>query len=60
EEVNREVSERVYLFRSNQDAVELSVASEIISALRNKKIYIKRLYYPREIEETVKQVFGGG
>ena len=36
------------------------MASEIISALRNKKIYIKRLYYPREIEETVKQVFGGG
>ena len=52
-----EKSERIYLFKDTKSSEELSVASEIIGAIRNKKIFVRRLYYPQEIENTIKAIF---
>lgn len=52
-EDDNEVSERIYLFNEYGDYEELSVASAIIGAIRNKKTIVKRLYYPKEIEGVV-------
>lgn len=60
EEADQEVSERIYLFDSNGGYEELSVASDIIGAIRNKKTIVKRFYYPEEIQETVSKFFKGG
>lgn len=56
-EENKEVSERIYLFKGIEDSVELSVASEVIGAVRNKKAFVRRLYYPVEIKEAVLKAF---
>ena len=53
-----EKSERIYLFKDAANSEELSAASEIIAAIRNKTIFVRRLHYPQEIESAVKRIFG--
>jgi hypothetical protein len=57
-EDNKEVSERIYLFKSIDDNEELSVASQVIGAIRNKKVFVRRLYYPVEIKDEVCRLLG--
>lgn len=56
-EDNKEVSERIYLFKDVENSVELSDASDIVRSIRNKKAFVRRLYYPAEIQEIVLKAF---
>lgn len=52
-----EESERIYLFKCIENKVELSETSDIINAIRNKKIFVRRLHYPQEIEDVIQKFF---
>lgn len=49
----REASEQIFLFDKEGNGEELSNMSEIIKAIRNKQISIKRFYAPEEIKEII-------
>ncbi|MBO8172977.1 MAG: HD domain-containing protein [Bacillaceae bacterium] len=55
-EGEREASEQIILFDNNGNGTELSVISDIINGIRNKKISIDRYFMP---EDYKNEIFGG-
>lgn len=53
----KEASEQIYLFDEHGNGEELANASDLISAVRNKRVSIVRLYYPAEIRSEVERLF---
>lgn len=59
DEVNdSEVNEQIFLFDKNGKAHELSGVSEIVNAVRNKSVPLKRVYFPEELDKEVEDILG--
>ncbi|QGP92721.1 hypothetical protein MGLY_21100 [Neomoorella glycerini] len=57
DEKAREATEQIYLFPKDLNPEELSNASDVVKALRNRKYIKERLYFPAEMREKINEIF---
>ncbi|MCX8103701.1 MAG: HD domain-containing protein [Candidatus Bipolaricaulota bacterium] len=56
--ITQEVSENIFLINEAHELIELSHASDVIGALRNKTFSQDRLCFPEELREPIRRLLG--